>query len=260
MLYSEEKIKAALGDHRDTVKIIIDDVTASTNDKGKAIAATGESKNTLILAYRQHKGKGRMGRSFFSPEGGIYMSLVIPKTGLDPEDIPLITPAAAVAVCRAIESLTPAEPKIKWVNDIFCNGGKAAGILTETVFSSEDFFSVVGIGINLIPPKGGFPAELNGIASSVYGKGEEIPQDIMSILAGTVTRELLDLTVTIPERGFSEEYRRRSFVIGKDARVIKNGIPTEAHIVDIDKNCRLGVIYRDGNEEYLLCGEISLSF
>ncbi|MBR5453787.1 MAG: biotin--[Clostridia bacterium] len=260
MLYSEEKIMTALGEYRDTVRIIIDDVTASTNDKGKAIALCGEKKNTLILALRQDKGKGRLGRSFFSPEGGIYMSLVIPETGLDAEEIPLITPAAAVAVCRAIEKLTPVRPRIKWVNDIFCYDGKAAGILTETVFTGEVFFPVVGIGINLLPPEGGFPEELKGIAASVYREEDVLPEDIMSLLVGETVRELLDLIKVIGIRGFSDEYRRRSFVIGKEVRVIKNGESREAQVLDIDENCRLGVKYRDGSEEYLFGGEISLRF
>ncbi|MBR6558325.1 MAG: biotin--[Clostridia bacterium] len=260
MLYSIEKIKTALGCYRDAVKIIIEDLVPSTNDMGKEIALSERKENTLILAYRQDKGKGRMGRNFFSPEGGIYMSLVISETGLSPEEIPLITPAAAVAVCRAIEELTPAKTKIKWVNDIFVDGGKACGILTESVFSGDSFFSVVGIGINLLPQAGGFPDELRGIASSVYSENQAPAKNIMNQLVGTIVRELLDQIKLVPSRDFSEEYRRRSFVIGKDVKVIQNGISRDAHVVSIDDDCRLGVKYQDGREEFLFGGEISLRF
>lgn len=122
---------------------------------------TRYADGTLVWADKQTKGKGSNGRAFLSPVGGIYMSFLFDEP--DGSLLPLITPLAAVAVRRAILAVFHSATTVKWVNDLFFNGKKVCGILCETTLSHL----IVGIGVNLSPPEGGFPPELSDIAGTV---------------------------------------------------------------------------------------------
>ena len=145
----------------------------STNLEAKRYAASNSEplqEIPVFIAKSQTGGRGRLGRSFFSPEEtGLYMSILLPiNENLIETD--LITPACGVAVCRTIEELSKQEPKIKWVNDIYCRGRKVVGILTEgglKAGTDQLSYAVLGIGINLWEPTGGFPEEIKKIAGSV---------------------------------------------------------------------------------------------
>ena len=182
---------------------------------------------------------------------GLYPNIPIEKTLM-------ITPMTAVAVCRAISSLTSLSPKIKWVNDIFIDGKKVCGILTEAVSKENGLNIIVGIGINVVIPKDGFDESIKDIAGAVFEKSEDIPDDFYNLLVGAVVREFLDLYSNLPHCDFIEEYRRLCFVIDKDVTVISGEERTNAHAFAIDENCRLGVRYQDGREEFLFGGEISI--
>jgi len=256
MYFEKEKISASLGKYRNEVDIKIYDETESTNKLAKY---SDYSQNTLFIAKKQSAGRGRLGRSFLSPEGGIYMSLGFYPT-IPIEKTVMITPMTAVAVCRAISSLTSLSPKIKWVNDSFLNGKKICGILTEAVSKENGLNVIVGIGINTVPPKGGFDKSITDIAGAVFEKSEDIPDDFYNLLAGETVREFFDLYSKLPRCDFIEEYRRLCFVIDKDVTVISGEERTNAHAFAIDENCRLGVKYQDGREEFLFGGEISIRF
>ena len=105
----------------------------STSTYAKKLAESGAEHGTAVIALQQTGGRGRLGRSFHAPAGtGIYMSLIL-KTAADFSKAMLVTTAASVAVCRAIRKVCGADPQIKWVNDIYLNGKKVCGILTEAV-------------------------------------------------------------------------------------------------------------------------------
>jgi BirA family biotin operon repressor/biotin-[acetyl-CoA-carboxylase] ligase len=147
----------------------------STNLTAKKIALDGAQPGTVIIAEEQTKGRGRMGRSFYSPPaGGIYMSFIL-KPRLDTAKSVLITTAASVAVCKAIEEVTGISCRIKWVNDIYKGDKKICGILTEAVTDFESGqidYIVLGIGVNYNTARTDFPEELAGIAGSLF---EEAP-------------------------------------------------------------------------------------
>ena len=108
------------------------DTLPSTNDTAKELGLRGEKENTAVIARAQTAGRGRMGRQFFSPDqSGIYMSILLRPT-FSPDKSHLLTPAAAVAVADAIDSVCGTDCKIKWVNDIYLGNKKVCGILTET--------------------------------------------------------------------------------------------------------------------------------
>ena len=124
----------------------------STNSYLKEMAAKGAQEGTIIIANRQSAGRGRLGRSFFSPEEkGIYMSILL-RPDISLERAVLITSMAAVAVAEAIEQVSGIQTKIKWVNDIFLNKKKVCGILTEAGIDAETGtleYAVLGIGVNV---------------------------------------------------------------------------------------------------------------
>lgn len=196
----------------------------------------------LITADEQTNGRGRRGNSFFSPKDtGLYMTLLIPA----PEDCSLITPAAAVAVCKELEALGAA-PKIKWVNDIFCKNKKICGILTELYSKGDKRFVSVGIGINLTTAQ--FPPEipLAGSIDISCSKSE---------LAENIAKRLLE---TIDSDEIINEYQKRLFIIGKTVSFQKNNVNYTATAVDINESCNLIVMLSDGTKDILSSGEISI--
>ena len=119
----------------------------STNNEAKRMAFDGVEKPVLIIAEKQSAGRGRMGRSFYSPDGtGLYMSLLLSIDGGHHNTVG-ITSAAAVASVRAVRRVWGVETEIKWVNDIYLDNKKIAGILAESFFVGEKFFTVIGIGV-----------------------------------------------------------------------------------------------------------------
>ncbi len=138
----------------------------STNREAKDLADEGAPEGTLILSEAQIKGKGRKGRTWFSPpKGGIYISLILRPT-ISPVEAPKFTLLAAVAIAEALLSMTPLNIHIKWPNDILVNGKKIAGILTEMSTEMDVVnYIVVGLGLNVNTPK--FPDEIQGIATSI---------------------------------------------------------------------------------------------
>ena len=144
----------------------------STNDYLREKAAQGKGEGYAVVAGAQTRGKGRTGRSFYSPaDTGIYLSLLLRPKDCGPAQAVKFTTMAAVAACEAIEKVSHRSPQIKWVNDIYIDGKKVSGILTEASVSLENGsleYVLLGIGINVYPPEKGFPQELRETAGSVF--------------------------------------------------------------------------------------------
>ena len=247
-----DKIRAYLDGE---IKIITVKETTSTNDELKKMAASGEREAVLFVAEGQTAGRGRRGRSFFSPDGtGIYMSLLL-HPGLSPVECTLITPLCAVAVAEAIENVTENKADIKWVNDIFVGRKKVAGILTEGSFtrSGADYI-IVGIGINLAPPEGGFPEDIREIAGAL----SEQRKDLRERLIGEAVNRFMYHLGKIKSRAFIPLYRERLFFLGEEITVISPEGDYRATAKDIDSECRLIVKTADGEQRTLGSGEISV--
>lgn len=165
-LMTEAEIKSLL--HTDWVakEVLYFDTIDSTNTKAQELAEKGYPSGTLVVADKQESGKGRRGRSWVSPSGtGIFMTLMI-KPDINPNNASMLTLVAALAVAKAITSVTGEEAMIKWPNDIVVNGKKVCGILTE-MNAQFDYINhiVVGIGINVHNES--FPEEISRMASSL---------------------------------------------------------------------------------------------
>ena len=272
--FYSEGIRLGLAREYREINIIVRQSVASTNDEAKLMAVNGAAHGTLIAAEGQERGRGRFSRQFHSPPGtGLYMSIVL-RPDIRSSDAPLITVIAAVAVCRAVKRTTGMSPAVKWVNDVFLDGKKICGILTESTFDSESgniTSAVVGIGINISIKKGDFPAELRRTAGSLYPDGDA--RVSRNTLAAAVLNETLDLCKSVfhPEppptedeaarRGLMREYRELSLLTGRDVIYTRGRESGSGRVLGIDDDARLVIrVNEDGDTVTLNSGEVSILF
>lgn len=249
---SERALKGFICDDVDC-EVRIFDIVGSTNTEAKRSVLAGLEHDALFAAEKQTAGRGRQGKSFYSPEGsGLYFSAVL-HPQIELSDATGITAAAAVAVTEKISALTKTEPKIKWVNDIFIDGKKVCGILTEAV---TDFQSgkakavIVGIGINLTTSD--FPEELQGIAGAL---NTEIDKNK---LAAEIFNRLRELSAKLPDKSFMDEYRKHSLVLGNTVYFTRNGTDYTAKAESISDDGSLTVVTESNEKIVLNSGEISI--
>lgn len=156
-------------------KFYVYDNVDSTNKLAKEMAIKGAEHGTLVIAKSQDGGRGRRDHSFFSPEGGIYMSIILSPDKLSSLEPDRITTQTGNAVCSAIDKLCRVRPRIKPINDLFIEDKKICGILTESLqeFDSGDLlWIVVGIGINFDSDISKFPEELRGKVGALFPRGK----------------------------------------------------------------------------------------
>lgn len=239
-------------------KIIHLENVPSTNSYLRELGISGADEGTVIIADRQTGGKGRLGRSFFSPEGGLYMSVLL-RPEESAENALIITAAAAVASARAIEALSGRSCLIKWVNDIYIDGKKVCGILTEGAFldgCDKLSFAVLGIGINISDPEGGFPDDIKDIAGSISGKYRH-QSSFKYMLADKILDEFFALYSALPNASFMDEYRRRSLLLGKEIKYIRNEQEHFCTAVDIDDKGQL-IVNENGENLVIGTGEVTV--
>lgn len=245
-------LSAALRECPLTVYRVID----STNSQAKRLALEGASHGTVLVAEEQSAGRGRRGKSFFSPSGtGIYMSVIL-RPGTAMQAPQRITIHAAVAVSRAIERCTGLRPLIKWVNDLYLNGRKICGILTEAVsdFESGSIESlVVGIGINVSTKAEMFPAELAEIAGSLTAAVSR------NQLIACVLEELFAGETALQAPELIEEYKARSMMQGLTIAYTNAQGETTGRVRDINEQGNLVVEKPDGSVEILQAGEVRIT-
>ena len=234
--------------------------TGSTNDDLKALAKNGAPAGTVLVTDKQTAGKGRLGRSFFSPESGVYLSKLYRPQGKIYDALQYTT-AAAVAVCRAVEAVSSRKAEIKWVNDVYVDGRKVCGILTEGSVTGQGLeWAVVGIGTNITPPEGGFPAEIADRAGALFESGKA-PDGISEEYAAALMTELDNCLSSEDEnvrRAVMEEYRRRSFIIGREITVVTAAGEYRCKAVGITDDAGLVTELPDGSRRVLHTGEVSI--
>ncbi len=253
---SESSILRYLGENSGYTLEVHDSI-GSTNTELKK-KADRLPDQYVILSAAQTAGRGRIGRSFYSPSGtGVYLSVLL-HPSLPAAEATRITTAAAVAACRAIEACTDAQPQIKWVNDVYVNEKKTCGILTEGSFNMETGgldWAVMGIGFNVYEPEGGFPKDIAAVAGAISVRRMK---DLRSRLAAAFLLRFRELCANLHGADFAEEYRRRCFVPGKRILVLRGGTSRPALALSLDDACGLRVRYDDGSEETLSSGEVSI--
>ena len=229
-------------------KAVTLDVTDSTNNEAKRIIASGEKEPFLVISREQTAGRGRRGKSFFSPKDtGLYMTVCFP-IEKNAKDFLYMTSAAAVSVVQEIFSLTGISCRIKWVNDVYLDGKKISGILTEAV-TGEKQYIIVGIGVNLTTAA--FPEDIKYIAGTLDKNLSP------ALLASGIALRLKDFF----DKGassFMEDYRKFSMVLDEEISYIKNGVTYYGKVTEILDSGALSVLKEDGTKDILDSGEISL--
>ncbi len=231
----------------------------STNTILKEMAEQGAKEGTVIIAEEQTAGRGRTGKQFYSPKGtGIYISILL-RPDIPAEESLFLTTSAAVATARAIEDVSDKRALIKWVNDIYLEDKKTCGILTEGAFNVETGkldYAIVGIGINVCIPDGGFPDNIKDIATAIFDKQTDSINK-RSILIANLLDYFMEYYKDFKSKSYVKEYIERSMIIGKTITVIEGSKTSIAKAIDIDKNCRLKVQFEDGTTKWLSSGEVS---
>ena len=193
--------------------------TDSTNEEAKRRFALGDVRQQLLSADYQSAGKGRNGRSFYSPhDTGIYFSFLYPNPENEPlKDMIFVTTAAAVSVCEALREIAGADAGIKWVNDVYVNGRKVCGILAEVAYYNHVPGIIVGIGINLTTKD--FPDEIKTTAAGVGEYSEEELKRIKSEILKFVGDGLAEFFENQKNARYRADilnrYKKNSLVIGK---------------------------------------------
>ncbi len=233
--------------------LIVEPLLPSTNTTARALAQDGAAEGTVVVAAAQSAGRGTRSRPFFSPQGGVYMSLILRPRA---EDAGLITSCAAVAVARAIERLCPLTVHIKWVNDLYCGTRKLCGILSEAGFNPADNslgYVVLGIGVNVAA--GDFPPDIAMSATSLGNEGYTVDRPA---LIAAILEEWENLYASIGKRTFLAENRCRSCILGKHISVCHGDEPFEARAVAITDEGHLLVETCTKEQILLKSGEVSI--
>ncbi len=255
-LLSREGVILALPKQWQNCEIFVYDCLDSTNSVAKKMALEGAPHATIVLAEEQTHGRGRSGKSFYSPaKTGLYMSLLLrPSRPLAKPQ--MLTVAAAVSVCRAIEKLTGLSAQIKWVNDLILENKKICGISTEafTDFESGGIDHIVlGIGVNCTLNTELLPKELQDIAGALNVSGLSRNRLAAGIAAG-----VLEAIENLDSRDYIDEYKRRSMMAGKRIFFSRDNKKIGAVVLGIDDDCGLILKCDDGREIVLSSGEISI--
>ena len=241
--------------------IYIYDTLESSNLTAKQLALAGAPHGTLVLAGQQKAGRGRLGRRFESPAGkGVYCSLLL-RPALSAADAQTATIAAAVSVARAVKALCGLELGIKWVNDLYYQGKKVCGILTEAALDLESGmldYAVLGLGFNVAAPADGWPEDLRDVAGALYDSSPA--PGARAALAAAFLNAFWPLYRAGPRSGYLDEYRRRQALTGQRVLVTpRRGTPRAAQVQGIDDECKL-VVRFDGESRpaALNSGEVSV--
>ena len=248
---SKEGISLYLNKSCSNIEIYNYKTISSTNEVAKNLALSGAKHGTVVISEEQTAGKGRLGRSFYSPANtGIYMSIIL-RPNLTAMDSVLITTSSSVIICEAIKKVTGIDCQIKWINDIYLNNKKVGGILTEasTNFESGTIdYLILGIGINFNPPKDDFPKELKSIASSLFNNDKNNIN--RNMLCAEIINNILNMIPRIN--------KKRSIVLNEEIMYINSGISFKAKAIDIKDDGSLVVQHDDGSIKTLNSGEVSI--
>lgn len=234
--------------------------TDSTNLRAKELAEGHAPEGTLVVAEKQTSGRGRKGRSWFSPAGdGIYASLIL-RPAMSANQAPGITLMTAVAVAETLLSLTQLPARIKWPNDILVNGKKIAGILTEISVKMDSIaYVVVGVGVNVNTPPHRFPQEIKGKATSILVEsGKPFPR-------ADIIRAFLKCYEThyemLRESGFKpiiKRWKELTDVIGQRVTVDVIGKQYCGKVIDVDDAGVLIVEDSHGRSHRFYSGDLNL--
>ena len=266
-------IQKSLSKKWSRTKVLYFDEIDSTNDEAKR-QAEGSTNDLIIISNKQTNGRGRRGRSFHSPANtGLYFSVLL-HTNCFSEKLAGITGIAASSTAKAIDDVIfngIDTTGIKWVNDIFINGKKVAGILSEACNYMEDEssnFIIIGFGINVFEPEDGFPKDIKKTAAAVLSKESDYYKDnnnLSSLRNNLIVSILNNLLEFIDNKNESLKiYKNKSILIGNYVKINSFANTNDkdkkryARVTGINSKYHLMIQYEDGKKDELSSGEVSV--
>jgi len=226
----------------------------STQDLARELAQAGAAEGTVVLAGRQTAGRGRLSRSWISPRGGLYLTIVLRPAAQQLKALMII---AALAVARAVERLTGLQTSLKWPNDVLVAGRKLSGILSESELVGEGVsYALVGMGVNVNADMAAY-AEAAPLATSVMTElGREVSREALA--AGILNEfEALYLAAQAGEP-IDQEWRARLGTLGKEVRVRFGEQVEEGLAEDVDSDGSLILRRADGSRVTIAAGDVTL--
>jgi BirA family biotin operon repressor/biotin-[acetyl-CoA-carboxylase] ligase len=233
-------------------------VLGSTNDTAAELARQGAAQGTVIHADRQTGGRGRGGKQFCSPPGGLYFSVIL-RPALEPADFPLLTLAAGVGLAQGLKQMAGVQPRLKWPNDLYFADRKLGGILTESgpLRAGVPEFVVVGVGINVAAPPEDFTPELRRRVISLTEAGAVCrPPELLPPFVA----ELLAAAARLQNGGKAEllaEWRSLDYLRGRSLEYASGDWIIPAVGAGLAEDGRYVIIDRSGSEHRVMAGEVS---
>ena len=230
----------------------------STNNACKKLAAEGAPDGTVVMTGLQTAGRGRRGRTFVSPPGGLYFSVIL-RPHAKPEVLLHLTAMVAVAAARAVQAASGIYPDIKWTNDLVIGKKKLCGILTELGIEAESRevdYTVVGIGINCDAVT--LPPEVAAMSTSLEAEtGHKIDRNRLAAALISSLSEMEQALFT-GKTDWLREFAAHCITIGQDVKLVRGDEVQLAHADGIDEEAGLLVTYQDGSHGVVSSGEVSV--
>lgn len=228
----------------------------STNDAAYNLAMSGEKEGSVVISEYQTKGRGRLGRKWVSPKGkGVYLSVIL-RPDISLREISTITLFSSLAVAKTIREKAGLKALIKWPNDIFINGSKVCGILTEMNAELDKInFIIAGIGININTKKELLP---EGASSLSAEKGEDVPrvEFVKALLKNLDKYYKIFISGNIDD--ILKEYKALSAVLDKRVEINYHNKLISGHALDVDKEGALILRMDSGFNERILTGDVTM--
>ncbi|HEY83088.1 MAG TPA: biotin--[acetyl-CoA-carboxylase] ligase [Dehalococcoidia bacterium] len=227
---------------------------SSTMDIARKEARRGIAEGTVVIAEEQTVGRGRLKRTWLSPQGSIALSIILyPRISY----LPYLVMLAALAAARSIEKVTGLKTQLKWPNDVLINGKKVCGILVETeVGENSAAYAIIGIGINVNFKVADFPEILDVATSLADELGRDIPRVkiIRQLLA-----EVEELCSALPDgEPIYQEWRKRLITLGRKVQVRTSTAILEGIAESVARDGSLLLRQADGSQTRIVAGDVTL--
>jgi len=229
----------------------------STNDIAKELATAGEKEGTVVVAETQTQGRGRLGRIWLSPKGGIWLSVIL-RPKIPAKDYYQLTFMAAVAVAKTIRKMFKVDAEIKWPNDVLVKERKVCGILTETSTRGDAIdYAVIGIGVNANVDLASFPEDLRFSVTSLKAELKKEVDKERFLCA--LLEELENCYEMLQQKRFElvlEEWKSLTTLFGADVEVACSEEKIKGLAVDVNQNGALDVLLKNGTLKRVLSGDV----
>jgi BirA family biotin operon repressor/biotin-[acetyl-CoA-carboxylase] ligase len=255
-LLMESEIRAKLSTRRFGRRLHLHQRVTSTNDLAKELARSGEEEGSVVVAEEQTRGRGRVGRSWLSPRGGLWFSLIL-RPSIAPQEAPRITLIFGAAVAKTLRRLYHVDANIKWPNDVLIREKKVCGILTEVEAELDVLtFLVAGVGINANNSTEAFPEEIREGATSLKEElGRSVDRnELLAELLNEFERSY-EVFLKSGRGSLMIDWQDLCSTLGRRVRILTPRATIEGEAVGIDEEGALLVRTREGERRRVLYGE-----